>query len=124
MSIINDQILDVEEWLRLAMLASDVVALNALLASGLLFTNHMGQLLGKGEDLAAYESGLLKLHELTPSEQHVQIHNGVAVVSVRMQLSGTYAGQPANGDFRFTRVWARSADGVLQVVAAHAGMVV
>ncbi|MFM9433117.1 ketosteroid isomerase-like protein [Janthinobacterium sp. CG_23.3] len=124
MMTVNDQILDVEEWLRLAMLASDIVALDALLAPGLLFTNHLGQLFGKGEDLAAHESGLLKLHELTPSEQHVQLHGGVAVVSVRMKVSGTYAGQPANGDFRFTRMWARSADGVLQVVAAHAGMVV
>ncbi|MCL6484569.1 MAG: nuclear transport factor 2 family protein, partial [Janthinobacterium lividum] len=41
------QVLDAEERLRLAMLASDVAALNILLADQLLFTNHLGHLLSK-----------------------------------------------------------------------------
>jgi hypothetical protein len=45
------------------------------------------------------------------------------VVSVRMRLIGTYGGAPANGDFRFTRVWARSRQETWQVVAAHAGLI-
>ncbi|MGL5081368.1 MAG: nuclear transport factor 2 family protein, partial [Microcoleaceae cyanobacterium] len=60
---------------------------------------------------------------LQPSEQHIQIHQGVAIVSVRMQLSGRYNGSPAKGDFRFTRVWAVSSDRTWQIVAAHIGMV-
>ncbi len=43
----------------------------------------------------------------------------MAIVSVRMQLSGSYNGSPTNGDFRYTRVWAVSAIGV----AAHIGIV-
>lgn len=115
------QILDAEEQLRMAMLHSDVVALDALLAPELLFTNHLGQLLGKKDDLEAHRSGLLKVNELTPSEQHVQCHDRAAVVSVRMRLSGTYAGNPANGDFRFTRVWtAATGKTGWHIVAAHA----
>ena len=120
---IQAQIIDVEERLRLAMLASDVPALDGMVAPELIFTNHMGQLLGKDEDLAMHESGVLKLHQLIPSEQHLQVNGEVVVVSVRMQLAGTYADQPTGGDFRFTRVWARSPEGVWRVVAAHAGMV-
>ena len=39
---IKDQILEAEENLRYAMIHSDLVALNELLAPELLFTNHLG----------------------------------------------------------------------------------
>jgi ketosteroid isomerase-like protein len=118
------EIVEVEDRLRTAMLSSDIAALNELLAPDLIFTNHLGQLLGKDDDLAAYRSGVLKVVSLEPSEQHVRTLGDVAVVSVRMQLSGTYEGAPANGNFRFTRVWARSQQERWQIVAAHAGLIV
>ena len=120
---VETQIVGAEERLRTAMLSSDVSALDELLASELIFTNHLGQLLGKENDLAAYRSGMLKVKELKPSEQHIRLTGDVAIVSVRMQLSGTYDGNPANGDFRFTRVWALSPNKAWHVVAAHAGLV-
>jgi ketosteroid isomerase-like protein len=118
------QIAEVEDRLRTAMLGSDIAALDELLASDLIFTNHLGQLLGKEDDLAGYRSGALKIVSLEPSEQHVRALGDVAVVSVRMRLTGSYEGAPANGDFRFTRVWARSQEERWQVVAAHAGLIV
>lgn len=117
------QIINAEERLRLAMLASDVSTLDELLAPEIIITSHLGELLGKQDDLAAHASGLLQINELNPSEQQIQIHGEVAIVSVRMQLSGSYKGNPANGDFRYTRVWAVSASGTWQIVAAHIGMV-
>jgi ketosteroid isomerase-like protein len=121
---VESQIVDAEERLRAAMLSSDVPALDDLLASELLFTNHLGQLLGKEDDLAAHRSGLLKVKDLLASEQHIRLEGDVAIVSVRMRMSGTYAGNPANGDFRFTRVWGLSPAKTWHVIAAHAGMVV
>ncbi len=120
---IEEQLLAAEERLRLAMLGSDVSALDELLAPGLVFTNHLGQVLGKQDDLAAHQSGLVKINELTPSEQTIQVHGDVAVVSVRVHLSGSYAGTPSEADFRFTRVWAKSPDATWQVVAGHACVV-
>uniref|UniRef100_E6QLD5 DUF4440 domain-containing protein n=1 Tax=mine drainage metagenome TaxID=410659 RepID=E6QLD5_9ZZZZ len=117
------QIVEVEDQLRTAMLCADVAALNQLMAPDLIFTNHLGQLLGKEDDLAAYRSGALKVVSLEPSEQHVRALGDVAVVSVRMQLSGTYEGAPANGDFRFTRVWARSQQERWQIIVAHASLI-
>ena len=118
---VESQIADAEDKLQAAMLSADVAALDALLAPDLMFTNHLGQLLGKEDDLAGYRSGLLKLKSLEASERQVRVHGEAAIVSVRMQLSGTYDGKPANGDFRFTRVWAISTDGNWQVIAAHVG---
>ena len=120
---VETQIINIEERLRQAMLASNVSVLNELLAPEIIITNHLGQLLEKQDDLAAHESGLIKINELKSSEQHIQIHGEVAIVSVRMQISGSYDGSPANGDFRFTRVWAVSAGGTWHIIAAHIGMV-
>lgn len=120
---VETQIINAEERLRQAMLASDVSVLNELLAPQIIITSHLGELLAKQDDLAAHESGLIKIHELKPSEQHLQIHGEVAIVSVRMQLSSRYNGNPANGDFRFTRVWTISSSKTWHIVAAHISMV-
>ncbi|PSB15900.1 nuclear transport factor 2 family protein [Phormidesmis priestleyi ULC007] len=120
---VETQIINAEERLRQAMLASDVSILDELLATDIIITSHLGELLGKQDDLAAHESGLIKIHELNPSERQIQMHGEVAIVSVRMQILGSYDGSPANGDFRFTRVWAVSSSGTWQIVAAHIGMV-
>jgi ketosteroid isomerase-like protein len=120
---VETQIINVEEQLRLAMLASDVSVLNELLAPDIIITSHLGELLGKQDDLAAHESGLFQINELNPSEQKIQIYGDVAIVLVRMQLSGSYKGNPANGDFRYTRVWAVSSPGNWNIVAAHIGTI-
>jgi ketosteroid isomerase-like protein len=120
---VETQIINAEERLRQAMLSSDVDVLNELLAPEIIITSHLGELLEKQDDLTAHESGMIKIHELKPSEQHIQIHGEVAIVSVRMQLSGSYNGSPANGDFRFTRVWAASPSRNWHIIAAHIGMV-
>jgi ketosteroid isomerase-like protein len=112
-----------EERLRLAMLASDVSVLNELLAPEIIITNHLGQLMKKQDDLDAHATGAFEINELQPSEQHIQVHGEVAIVSVRMQISGSYNGSPANGDFRFTRVWAVSSSKNWHIIAAHIGMV-
>lgn len=117
------QIVEAEDRLRTAILNSDLAVLEQILAPELIFTNHLGQLLDKESDLAAHRSGVLRVKELEPSEQHVRINGNVAIVSVRMRLTGTYDGRPANGDFRFTRVWALSSNKTWNVVAAHAGIV-
>ena len=120
---VEAQIEDAEDRLRTAMLNSDVSVLDELLAPDLIFTNHLGQLLGKEDDLATHRSGLLRVEELKPSERRVRLIGDVAIVSVRTQMSGTYDGNPANGDFRFTRVWALAPDKTWRVVAAHSGIV-
>jgi ketosteroid isomerase-like protein len=120
---IETQIVDAEERLRQAMLASDVNILDELLAPELIVTSHLGELLTKQDDLDAHASGEFKLSELNPSERLIQIHGDIAIVSVRMQLSGSYRGNAANGDFRYTRVWKISPTGNWYIIAAHIGIV-
>jgi len=123
-STVESQVVDAEDRLRTAMLSSDVKVLSELLAPDLIFTNHLGQLQSRENDLAAYHSGMLKITQLVPSEQHILVIHEAAIVSVRVQVTGQYNGAPANGTFRFTRVWTHSPDKSWQVVAAHSGLVV
>lgn len=120
---IEHQIVEAEEKLRLAMLHSDVKALDELLSPRLLFTDHLGHLVGKEEDLAGHKSGALKLNSLSAAEQQILLAGDVAIVSVKMQLSGSYNDTPTNGIFRFTRVWSQSQDGTWQIIAGHSGIV-
>lgn len=108
-----------EERLRLAMLASDVGELDELISADLIFTNHMGQVFGKQDDLALHRSGVLKFRSLEPSERQVKIMGKMAVVSVRMKLSGAHADSPFEGDLRYTRIWRLSESGAWQIVAGH-----
>ena len=120
---ITVQIAETEEQLRLAMLDSDVEALDELLAPELMFTNHMGQVLGKSDDLDAHRSGLVKIDELVLSDQRILSQENVAVVSTHVHLSGSYAGTQAEGNFRFTRVWAKGSDTVWRVIAGHSTII-
>ena len=116
----QSQIIELEERLRQAMLRSDVVELDALIAPELLFTNHLGQLVSKQDDLEAHRSGQFKFTELTPSERQIQFNDGFTVVSVLMHIVGSYEGTPVvEQDIRFTRVWAISISGSIQIIAGH-----
>ena len=124
MEIANEAIiLKYEERLRIAMLRSEVSALDELLAPELIFTNHLGQVLTKKDDLESHHSGILRVEALTPSEEHVLLMGEVAILSVRMHLIGSYAGIRSDNDFRFTRVWAQSSGDTWRVVAAHSSLV-
>ncbi len=114
------QIRQAEERLRLAMLHSDVPTLDELLSPDLIFTMHTGQVVGKQDDLATHQSGVLTFREIAYSDQRLRLHGDVAIVSVRVHISAAFAGVNAEGDYRFTRIWAPSATGAWQVIAGHA----
>ena len=120
---IETQILEAEERLRLAMLDSDVKVLDRLLAAELVFTNHLGQVLGKQDDLAAHQSGKFKIETLTPSDRRIQVIGNVASVTVKVHLVGSYAGAGFDNDLRFTRIWNLSSNGTWQIVTAHSSVV-
>jgi Domain of unknown function (DUF4440) len=116
-------IIELEERLRLAMLASDVPELDALISPDLLFTNHLGILIAKQADLASHQSGDLKLNSLKPSEQQIRTMDKSAVVSVAMHLQGSYLEQAIDLNIRYTRVWAIGSNGQLQIIAGHASAI-
>ncbi len=112
-----------EAALRQAQLASDVRILDRLLDDALVFTGPNGAVYGKKDDLDAHRHGVIRITRLEPSEERIQRFGHIAVVSVRMEMSGTFEGEAFAGPFRYTRVWRADADG-WRVVAGHVSGVV
>ncbi|MCE9851654.1 nuclear transport factor 2 family protein [Shewanella chilikensis] len=120
MNHISD-IQQLESQLRSAMLNSDINLLDRLLSPQLIFTNHLGQVLGKAEDLHAHSSGLLNITRIDTLAEEIRLHQETAIVSAEVNIQGSYAKTPANGRFRFTRVWLHRASG-WQLIAAHSSL--
>ncbi|MFP1766301.1 nuclear transport factor 2 family protein [Lonsdalea quercina] len=99
-----------EARLRQAMLDSDVTALETLLDRELIFVSHLGQALGRRDDLDAHRSGLIKIHDLQTANERILLKDNVAIVAVKTQISGSFGGQPSDGVFLFTRTWLLSPD--------------
>jgi ketosteroid isomerase-like protein len=111
-----------ESALRQAQLAGDVRELDRLIDDALVFTGPNGAVCGKKDDLDAHRRGLVRIMRLEPSEERIQRFGHIAVVSVRMEMSGTFEGETFAGPFRYTRVWRAQADG-WRVVAGHVSAV-
>ena len=111
-----------EEALRKAQLAGDVRELDRLLDDALVFTGPNGAVYSKLDDLDAHRRGLIRITRLEPSEERIQRFGEIAVVIVRMQMSGTFEGQAFAGPFRYTRVWRADGD-AWRIVAGHVSAV-
>ena len=114
----DDPILVCEAELREAMLTNDVAALDRLIDDALVFTTLEGTVIGKQDDLEAHRARRLRLRRLEPSDRRVLRYDTTAIVSVRMEIEGTWDGAPVGGVLRYTRVWCERADG-WRVVAGH-----
>ena len=118
----SDDLLAAEIALRQAQISNDTEALERLLDDALVFTGPDGVVYGKADDLHAHRERWLRLTRLEPSEQHIQRFGLIAVVSVRMEMAGTYKGTPVAGPYRYTRVWCARPDG-WRIVAGHVSAV-
>ena len=106
------------------MLQSDVADLDELLAEDLVFTNQLGHVMSKADDLGAHESGILKIDRIDLSGQEIKLIQDTAIVTVQARILGSFAGESSENDFRFTRVWAKTADKQWQLVVAHSCLLV
>jgi len=111
-----------EEALRQAQLASDVSVLDRLVDDTLIFTGPDGAVYGKQDDLDAHRRGTVRITRLEPSDERIQRFGSIAVVSVRMDMSGTFQGATFAGPFRYTRVWCARREG-WRIVAGHVSAV-
>ncbi|KDM93527.1 nuclear transport factor 2 family protein [Photobacterium galatheae] len=121
-NILLNEVRSAEEKLKQAMLNSDTDVLSDLLAEDLIFTNHLGQRLTREDDLSVHASGQLKIQSLEVSDEMFYQVGTFTIVNVRTDITGTYGGEAANGQFRFTRIWLKK-NGKLQVKAAHSCLI-
>jgi ketosteroid isomerase-like protein len=114
----GDELRWMEERLRAAMLAGDVAELDAMIDDALVFTTMTGAVVTKAMDLDAHRSRTLRISRMEPSEQRIDRYGDAAVVTVRIEMAGTFAETPFAGIYRYGRVWIRRPDG-WRIVAGH-----
>ncbi|MBE1526880.1 ketosteroid isomerase-like protein [Sphingopyxis sp. OAS728] len=115
----DERIAEAEAALRMAMLASDVATLDALLDDELCFTDQSGNRLSKANDLAAHKSGLLELETIDiVGSPDIHRWGDCATVCVTVDLAGFYDGESFFGRFAYSRVW-HERHGRWRLVLAH-----
>jgi ketosteroid isomerase-like protein len=115
----DPEIVALEADLRHAQLTADVGALDRLIADDLLFTGPDGQLGTKAQDLAAHQSGVVRIRDHQPTELRVRrVGIDVAIVALRTHLVVEVNGATVRGSYRYTRVWARE-EGEWRVAGGH-----
>jgi hypothetical protein len=118
----DESLLTCEAALRRAQLAGDVAELDRLLDEELVFTGPDGGLYSKADDLDAHRTGMVRITRLVASDERIQRFGDIAVVSVRMDMAGTFRGEPFSGPFRYTRIWCARPGG-WRIVGGHVSAV-
>lgn len=109
---IEAQIRACEARLYDAMLASDLVELDQLMADDLLFAGPTGELATKTMDLELHRTGSTQFLEFIPKQLEIRVWSEhFAFTSARVFLSGTFLGDAFAGDYRYMRVWRRGNHG-------------
>ena len=118
----GDSLRAAENALRRAQLEGDAAAIERLVDDALVFTGPDGRVYGKHDDVDAHRKGWVRITRLEPSDERIQQFGDIAVVSVQMEMAGTFQGTPFGGPHRYTRVWCRRPDG-WRIVAGHVSAV-
>lgn len=117
----TDDLADAEDELRRALLAADVIALDALLDDEIELVDEAGVSSTKHEEIEAFRSGRVRLAELAVERQRVRVLGELGTTDVVASVAGTRGGAPFQARLRFQRTW-RLSD-AWAVVASHASHV-
>jgi ketosteroid isomerase-like protein len=106
-----------ERWAA-AERAGDVATLAALTDDDFRLVGPYGFVLDKQQWLDRYRTGAFHTQSLDWDEVSVADHGDVAIAIGKQTQQATYQGQPSNGAFRVSHVFARQPDG-WRLIAMH-----
>ena len=102
-----------------ALVKGDTSALEAMTAKDYVFINSGGAVVPREMIISDLKSGRLKYHAHDLDDVRVRVYGQTAVVTARVALKATFAGQDISGTYRHTRVYTASG-GKWRLVSAHA----
>lgn len=117
---IIDQLED--RW-RNAVLTGDTAAMGSLLSDDYMAITAYGTLQTKNEALANLRSGKWHITTLDLSDRKVRFYGSTAVVTSLAEVEGTSPEGEISGNYRYTRVYARSPQGGWKIVNFEASRI-
>ncbi|AOM79377.1 nuclear transport factor 2 family protein [Pedobacter steynii] len=108
----ENNILEQENKLYNAIKDGNITALDQLLHDDLLFILPSGETITKENDLDTYRDGALKVDELLPEIENLNIIDDLAVITLTMKLKGKFNDVPFEGNYRYIRFWKKFGDGI------------
>jgi ketosteroid isomerase-like protein len=111
-----------EKW-RKAVLAGDVAAMDSLLSDEYIGIGANGTLHTKEETLARMRSGVRHITAIELSDSKVRFYGATALVTSFAHVMGINAEGEALGDFRYTHVYVRNAQGKWKIVSFEASRI-
>jgi ketosteroid isomerase-like protein len=109
------QVEQLEQAWRSAELNGDVDAMGKLLSDDFVGINMSGQVVTKMQLLDRMRRRRTVLTRLDLDDVHVKLLGQTAIVTSRAEVEGTNEGEPVHGNYRYTRVYTRTASGAWQV---------
>lgn len=106
------QILEQENKLYCAIKESDISLLDQLLHDDLLFIIPSGETITKEIDLDTYRNGALKIDDILPAVEKLNIIDDMAVITLTIKLKGKFNDVPFEANFRYIRFWKKFDDGI------------
>jgi ketosteroid isomerase-like protein len=111
-----------EKW-RNAVLTGDVNVMDGLLADDYIAISLNGTLQTKEDTLARMRSGRRHITALELTDSKVRFYGATALVTSTAQVTGINADGEAVGDFRYTHVYVRNAQGKWKIVSFEASRI-
>lgn len=108
----ENYILEQENRLYSAIKDGNITELDQLLHEDLLFILPTGETITKEIDLATYRNGALKVDELLPEVESLNVIDDMAVITLKMKLNGKFNEVPFEANFRYIRFWKKFGDGI------------
>lgn len=99
-----------EDRLIEAMINSDTAALGRLIADSLIFINHTGQQVAKAQDIEMHTSGTIQIESIVRESFNACEYPHCLIVDTCLLITGSYAGQKADGRFHHLRTWAKTGE--------------
>jgi ketosteroid isomerase-like protein len=112
-----------EEAWRKAILTGDVALMDSLLADDYIAIGANGTLHTKEETLARLRSARRHITALELSDSKVRFYGATAVVTSFASVTGINDEGEAIGDFRYTHVYVRNAEGKWKIVSFEASRI-
>jgi len=112
-----------EEAWRVAVLKADTNAMAALLAEDFIGISPNGMLQTRDQILEHMRSGKIRITVLTVSDRKVRFYGKTAVVTSFAHMVGTNVDGDLNGNFRYSRVYAKNQAGDWKIVNFEANRI-